>query len=93
MAAMILGGAFYGYVVGNISVILASNDVNWRAHKERLEVIQGWIEHHRFPTQLRRRIWAFYKVAVTNQVVWDDGVVFGELSPELREEVVPSLDI
>ena len=27
MLAMIVGGAFYGYVVGNISVILASNDV------------------------------------------------------------------
>ena len=26
MLAMIVGGAFYGYVVGNISVILASND-------------------------------------------------------------------
>ena len=23
-------------------------------------------------------------------MVWDDGVVFGELSPDLREEVVPS---
>lgn len=24
-------------------------------------------------------------------MVWDDGVVFGELSPDLREEVVPSV--
>eukprot|EP00434_Breviolum_minutum_P019087 symbB.v1.2.016827.t1/scaffold1294.1/size126307/2 len=91
MAAMIIGGAFYGYVVGNISVILASNDVNWRAHKERLDLIESWIGHHRFPAQLRRRIWAFYKKQVSNQVVWDDGVVFGELSPDLREEVASYL--
>lgn len=91
MAAMIIGGAFYGYVVGNISVILASNDVNWRAHKERLEIIDAWISHHRFPAQLRRRIWAFFKMAVSHQVVWDDGVVFAELSSELREEVASYL--
>eukprot|EP00435_Cladocopium_sp_Y103_P072070 s8_g39.t1 len=91
MAAMIIGGAFYGYVVGNISVILASNDVNWRAHKERLDLIESWISHHRFPAQLRRKIWAFYKKAVSGQVVWDDGVVFAELTVELREEVASYL--
>ncbi|CAJ1437123.1 unnamed protein product [Effrenium voratum] len=87
MLAMILGGAFYGYVVGNISVILASNDVNWRAKKERLEVIDAWLTHHRFPLRLRRRIWGYYKVTVSSQVIWDDSVVFSELSEELREEV------
>lgn len=91
MAAMIIGGAFYGYVVGNISVILASNNVNWRAHKERLDLIESWISHHRFPAQLRRKIWAFYKKAVRGQVVWDDGVVFAELTIELREEVASYL--
>ncbi|CAE7852472.1 Hcn3 [Symbiodinium necroappetens] len=86
MLAMIVGGAFYGYVVGNISVILASNDVNWRAQKERLELIEAWLTHHRFPTQLRRRIWAYYKQTVNSQVCWDDATVFYELSVELRED-------
>ncbi|CAE6964183.1 Kcnh2, partial [Symbiodinium sp. KB8] len=91
MLAMIVGGAFYGYVVGNISVILASNDVNWRAQKERLELIEAWLTHHRFPTQLRRRIWAYYKQTVNSQVCWDDATVFYELSVELREDVATFL--
>ncbi|CAE7828479.1 HCN4 [Symbiodinium sp. CCMP2592] len=91
MLAMIVGGAFYGYVVGNISVILASNDVNWRAQKERLELIEAWLTHHRFPTQLRRRIWAYYKQTVNSQVCWDDATVFYELSSELREDVASFL--
>jgi hypothetical protein len=32
--------------------------LNWRAHKERLDLIESWISHHRFPAQLRRKIWA-----------------------------------
>ena len=40
MLAMIVGGAFYGYVVGNISVILASNDA--RDQENQVELIGSY---------------------------------------------------
>mmetsp|Transcript_37640 Transcript_37640/g.86975 ORF Transcript_37640/g.86975 Transcript_37640/m.86975 type:complete len:666 (-) Transcript_37640:80-2077(-) len=91
MFSMIVGGAFYGYVVGNISVILASRDVNRQAHKERLHLIHAWLVHHRFPLPLRRRVWAYYKTLVTNKAALEDSTIFNDLSPELRQDVAQYL--
>eukprot|EP00439_Symbiodinium_sp_Y106_P058602 s2515_g8.t1 len=87
MFAMIIGGAFYGYVIGNISVILASRDVNRQAHKERLRLIHAWLVHHRFPPPLQHRVWAYYKTLVTNKAALEDSTIFNDLSPELRQDV------
>lgn len=45
-------------LIGDVCVGFCFSKVNWRAHKERLDLIESWIGHHRFPAQLRRRIWA-----------------------------------
>ncbi|CAK9035264.1 Potassium voltage-gated channel subfamily H member 6 (Ether-a-go-go-related gene potassium channel) (ERG) (Eag-related protein) (Ether-a-go-go-related protein) (Voltage-gated potassium channel subunit Kv11.2) [Durusdinium trenchii] len=91
MFSMIVGGAFYGYVVGNISVILASRDVNRQAHKQRLHLINAWLLHHRFPMPLRGRLWSYYKTLVKNKAALDDSSIFNELSPELRTDVAQYL--
>lgn len=91
MFSMIVGGAFYGYVVGNISVILASRDVNRQAHKQRLHLIHAWLHHHRFPLPLHTRLWIYYKTLVKNKAALDDSAIFNELSPELRQDVAQYL--
>ncbi|CAJ1381076.1 unnamed protein product [Effrenium voratum] len=91
MLSMMVGGAFYGYVVGNISVILASRDVNRQAHKQRLHLIYAWLLHHRFPKPLRQRLWIYYKTLVKNKAALDDSAIFNELSPELRQDVAQYL--
>jgi len=91
MFSMIVGGAFYGYVVGNISVILASRDVNRQAHKQRLHLIHAWLHHHKFPSPLRTRLWIYYKTLVKNKAALDDSSIFNELSPELRSDVAQYL--
>eukprot|EP00438_Fugacium_kawagutii_P028278 Skav229514 [mRNA] locus=scaffold842:138804:148943:- [translate_table: standard] len=91
MFSMIIGGAFYGYVVGNISVILASRDVNRQAHKQRLHLIHAWLHHHKFPLGLRTRLWVYYKTLVKNKAALDDSAIFNELSPELRSDVAQYL--
>merc|ERR1712048_1122497 len=45
--AMIVGGGFYGYVIGSITSIISGLDANMVAHQQRLDLIQAWIDHHK----------------------------------------------
>ena len=37
--AMVIGGAFYGYIIGNISSIVSTTDANSRAYFEKMDLI------------------------------------------------------
>ena len=56
IVAMVIGGLFYGYVVGSITAIVSSSDLNSSAYYERMELIQEWLEHHKFPRNIRKQI-------------------------------------
>merc|ERR1719502_39380 len=44
VAAMICGGAFYGYVIGSITALVAQSDMNRRAFKERMDLVMAWLD-------------------------------------------------
>ena len=56
IVAMVIGGAFYGYIIGNISSIVSSTDVNSRAYYERMDLIHTYMTIRKFPRKLRRKV-------------------------------------
>ena len=44
MFAMIVGGSFYGYIIGSVTSIVADGDRNYRAFYDRMELIQSWLD-------------------------------------------------
>jgi len=87
MAAMVIGGSLYGYVVGSVTSIVTDRDVNAHAYHERMELIQSWLDRHsEIEATVRRRIRKHFKRALSAKSVMDDSTVVNELSPELRAD-------
>jgi CRP-like cAMP-binding protein len=86
--SMVIGGGFYGYVVGSITSVVASDDLNNAVYYERLDLFQAWLAHHRFPTDLQRGLKRHYKAYLGSQsAIPDEAQVWHELSPEWQKEV------
>merc|ERR1719174_1999708 len=47
--AMVVGGGFYGYVVGAITSVVSNSDLNSSAYYERMDKIHAWLNHHKIP--------------------------------------------
>merc|ERR1712113_72565 len=55
MLAMVVGGAFYGYIVGCVTSVISDMDLNMRAYCERMDLITSWLDGHAdVPPTLRR---------------------------------------
>lgn len=88
MLAMIVGGAFYGYIVGCVTSIVSDMDLNSRAFYDRMDLIQSWLDcHEDIPKLLRRRARKHFKVTLSLKSAIDDSSVVNELSPELRADI------
>merc|ERR1719272_1695034 len=54
--SMMVGGAFYGYVVGAINSMVSNSDLNSSAFHGRMDLIYAWMNHHRFPNVMKRTL-------------------------------------
>merc|ERR1719456_2094072 len=62
MWAMVVGGAFYGYIIGSVTSIVSDMDRNYRAFYDRMDLIQSWLDNHdEIPKLLRRRVRKHFK--------------------------------
>merc|ERR1712232_122743 len=87
MLAMVVGGAFYGYIVGCVTSVISDMDVNTRAYFERMDLITSWLDgHEEIPRALRRRIRKHFKESLATRTAIDDPTVVTDLSPELRAD-------
>jgi hypothetical protein len=87
--AMVLGGAFYGYIIGSVTSVICDRDANNRAYYERMDLISSWLERNdKLPRMLRRRIRKHFKQALSAKTAMEDGDVIAQLSPELRDDAV-----
>merc|ERR1719155_109534 len=80
IVAMIIGGAFYGYIIGSMTSIVSDQDVNTRELKERMNVVLSWLSSHpEIPKVLRRRIWRHFKEFLTTKAGVDDYLILNDL--------------
>eukprot|EP00931_Biecheleriopsis_adriatica_P074513 TRINITY_DN4854_c0_g2_i1.p1 TRINITY_DN4854_c0_g2~~TRINITY_DN4854_c0_g2_i1.p1 ORF type:complete len:769 (-),score=139.53 TRINITY_DN4854_c0_g2_i1:107-2413(-) len=87
MAAMLIGSAFFGYIIGCITSVITDMDIDKRTFNERMEVVQAWLEFHdRMPAVLRRRIRRHFKELYRNRTIADDATIVSELSGMLRAD-------
>lgn len=87
MFAMMIGSAFFGYVIGCITSVITDMDIDRRTFNERMEVVQAWLDfHERMPAVLRRRIRRHFKEHYRNRSIADDATIVNELSGMLRAD-------
>jgi hypothetical protein len=87
MMAMVVGGAFYGYIIGSVTSVISEMDLNTRAYFDRMDLITSWLDgHDELPKILRRRIRKHFKESLATRTAIDDPAVVWDLSPELRAD-------
>lgn len=87
MLAMIIGGSFYGYIIGSMTSVITDMDIDARAFNERMEMLDAWLEfHEKIPTLLKRRIRRHFRRQLRERSSVDDGLIVKDLSPELRAD-------
>jgi hypothetical protein len=89
LVAMVVGGAFYGYIVGSITSIVANNDLNASAYYDRMDLIHAWLTHHnqRIPRRLKRNLRSYFKSYLTERSAVSESDIWHDLSPELQKDV------
>ena len=89
--AMILGGAFYGFVIAEMSSIVLTRDVKTRRFFEKIDTIKAWLEHHEFPITKRDKVMRYVRAHYRQRTALDEHAILDELSPEIREELAQHL--
>jgi len=88
MFAMVVGGAFYGYIIGSVTSIVGDMDLNARAFSNRMDLVQSWLDsHNEMPKLLRRRVRKSYQLTLSTKSALEDSSIISELSPELRADM------
>lgn len=87
IVAMVIGGAFYGYIVGSITTIVANNDLNSSAYYDRMDLIHAWLVHHRLPMQMKRTLRRYFKAYLMDKSAVSEADIWHDLSPELQKDV------
>jgi CRP-like cAMP-binding protein len=88
IACMVVGGAFYGYLIGMIGSTIMSSDRNAAAYKERMDQVRSWLFYHtELPKTLRRRIKRHFQKHLSEKAATDDTHIINDLSPALVHDV------
>lgn len=85
--SMVIGGTFYGYVVGTIASMVASTDLNATAYYERMEIVHAWLAHHGLPHEMKRRLRRYFKFLMERQSAANESDLWRDLTQELQIEV------
>ena len=85
--AMIVGGTFYGFLIGNMSSIVADVDSASREYNTRMERIFSYMQKRNFPPELQRKVKRFFRVLFRETSALDDSDVLHGLSSKLKGEV------
>jgi len=86
--AMIIGGCAYGYMIGSITSMVTSSDLNAAAIRGRMDLINAWLDfHHEIPRTVRLRVRNHFRTFFKHKAAVDDRVIMNDLSPELNMDV------
>jgi len=87
IAVMLIGAGLYTYVISNMVRFFASGDVVKAAFAEKLERIYAFINYHRLPSPLKRRILTYYEHLWEHQLGFDETHILADLPLQLQTEV------
>jgi hypothetical protein len=91
MTVMVTGVGLFGYAIGNVAHLLANIDRAQVDYREHLDRISAFLNYHRVPSSLQRRVFDYYNFLWDNRRGYDEPTVLAELPPALRIQVALAL--
>jgi len=87
MVVMLLGVGVYGYVIGNVTSLLANIDLAKSHYLENMERLAAFMRYRNIPPLLQRHLRDYYAYLWENRLGYDESSVMAELPDTLRIEV------
>lgn len=88
MGVMLLGVGVYGYVIGNITSLLANIDLAKSHYRESMERLGAFMRYRDIPIPLQRRLRDYYTYLWENRLGgYGESTVLADLPESLRAEV------
>ena len=84
---MILGVAFFGYVLSNVASILARMNAAREDHLSKVDRVESFMRSHKIPTPIRLKVRAYYRYLWEKHQGYDDDEILHTLPTQLRSEV------
>jgi CRP-like cAMP-binding protein len=89
--AMLVGGAFYGYIIATINNIVTNMDANSRVYNETMDGICSYLNERKFPALLAFKVRRYFKNYLVYKTALDETGILEKLSPQLRQLVAQFL--
>ena len=87
MVVMFLGVGVYGYMIGNVTSLLANIDLAKSHYRENMERLGAFMRYRDIPLNLQRRLRDYYAYLWENRLGYDEAAVLADLPESLRVEV------
>ena len=86
MAAMALGAAMYGYIIGNVASLLANLDVIRSRHLRRVETVNHFMRDRHVPRPIQARVRDYYDY-VWESRIGQEAEILNDLPKPLHVEI------
>lgn len=83
----LLGAGMYGFIIGNISNIIANIDVAKGAHKEKVERINSFLKYKNISPELQKRVNNYYDYLWETRRGYNEESVVDEFPVSLKTQI------
>ena len=85
--AQTVGAVMFGLIIGTVSSLLEAADARGAAYKRKMNELTGYVRHRGLPKLLVKKIKAHFEYALLTRSVFEENMIFDELSSTLRNDV------
>ncbi|MDH4199854.1 MAG: cyclic nucleotide-binding domain-containing protein [Spirochaetia bacterium] len=84
---MIVGAGSYGFVVGNISSLLASVDVVKASYRKKMEEISAFLNYRSIPADMQNKVHEYYDHIWESRLGHDESTMLNEIPEPLKSDI------
>ena len=87
MIIEIMGAGIYGYVIGNVAILLANIDMAKATFSEKMDRINAFLKYRDIPAHLQERVRRYYDYIWESRLGYDESAVIQEFPPSLKTDI------
>jgi len=77
----------YSSLIAYMSNLILASDVNWTAHKQKVETVKSYMRHRKIPSELQTRIEEYLDYLWTTQKGLDESTITAMLPATLQQQL------
>jgi hypothetical protein len=88
IAAMVVGGGMYGFIIASLASVVTSLDMNQKTYFDKMDMLHSYMQYRRFPLRLRHRVHRYFRKFFEINSALDEKAILNDLPEALRNDVM-----